>query len=134
MSLAQRWRNVVHLMPTVSQLSDHISTIFQPYFNVVPKLSCYLGLWYIFAQAVSTVFTLNIWTHQLLAIPLLKLDIYNLLLEAVSKNAGLVENSVDADGAPHSAETHMGLHYLIRPVYPNTYGKYTKLLDWWKTG
>ena len=35
MTLAQRWCNVVHLMPTVSQLSDHISTIFQCWANVV---------------------------------------------------------------------------------------------------
>ena len=35
MTLAQRWRNVVHLMPTVTQLSDHISTIFQRWANVV---------------------------------------------------------------------------------------------------
>ena len=35
MTLAQRWRNVVHMMPTVSQLSDHISTIFQRWANVV---------------------------------------------------------------------------------------------------
>ena len=35
MTLAQRWRNVVHTTPTVSQLSDHISTIFQRWANVV---------------------------------------------------------------------------------------------------
>ena len=35
MTLAQRWRNVVHIMPTVSQLSNHISTIFQRWANVV---------------------------------------------------------------------------------------------------
>ena len=35
MTLAQRWRNVVNMMPTVSQLFDHISTIFQRWANVV---------------------------------------------------------------------------------------------------
>ena len=52
---------------------------------------------------------------------------YNLLLEFVSKNAGLVENSVDADETPHSAESHLGLHCLISPVYPNTYGNTLKI-------
>ena len=52
---------------------------------------------------------------------------YNLLLEVVSKNAGLVENWLDADGTPHSVESLLGLHCLIRPVCPNTYGKYIKI-------
>ena len=43
----------------------------------------------------------------------------------MSKNAGLVGNSVDADETPHSAESHLGLHCLIRPVYP--YGNTLKI-------
>ena len=35
MTLVQRWCNVVHMMPKVSQLFDHISTIFQCWANVV---------------------------------------------------------------------------------------------------
>ena len=33
-------------------------------------------------------------------------------------------NSVDPDEMPHSAASHPGLHCFLRPVYPNTYGKY----------
>ena len=33
-------------------------------------------------------------------------------------------NGVDADEMPHSVASHLGLHYLLRPVCPNTYGKY----------
>ena len=32
-------------------------------------------------------------------------------------------NSVDHDEIPHSAASHLGLHCLLRPVGPNTYGK-----------
>ena len=32
-------------------------------------------------------------------------------------------NSVDPDETPRSAASHLGLHCLLRPVYPNTYGK-----------
>ena len=32
-------------------------------------------------------------------------------------------NSVDPDETPHSAASHLGLHCLLRPVGPNTYGK-----------
>ena len=38
--------------------------------------------------------------------------------------AGRVANSVDHDETPRSAASHMGLHCLLRPVCPNTYGKY----------
>ena len=34
MTLVQRWRKVVHMMPTVSQLPDHISNVFQRWANV----------------------------------------------------------------------------------------------------
>ena len=33
-------------------------------------------------------------------------------------------NSVDPDETPRSAASHLGLYCLLRPVYPNTYGKY----------
>ena len=40
------------------------------------------------------------------------------------KIAGWVANSVDPDEMPHSAVSHLGLYCLLRPVCPNTYGKY----------
>ena len=40
------------------------------------------------------------------------------------KIAGWVANSVDSDETPPSAASHLGLHCLLRPVCPNTYGKY----------
>ena len=33
-------------------------------------------------------------------------------------------NSADSDETPHSAASHLGLHCLLRPVCPNSYGKY----------
>ena len=33
-------------------------------------------------------------------------------------------NSGDPDEMPHSAASHLGLHYLLRPVCLNTYDKY----------
>ena len=33
-------------------------------------------------------------------------------------------NSIDPDETHHSAALHLGLHCLLRPVCPNTYGKY----------
>ena len=35
-------------------------------------------------------------------------------------------NSVDPDETPRSAASHLGLNCLLRPVCPNTYGKYGK--------
>ena len=40
------------------------------------------------------------------------------------KIAGWVANSVDPDETPCSAASHLGLYCLLRPVCPNTYGKY----------
>ena len=40
------------------------------------------------------------------------------------KAAGWVANSVDPDETPRSAASHLGLYCLLRPVCPNTYGKY----------
>ena len=36
-------------------------------------------------------------------------------------------NSVDPDETPRSAASHLGLNCLLRPVCPNTYGKYGNL-------
>ena len=33
-------------------------------------------------------------------------------------------NSVDPEETPRSAASHLGLNCLLRPVCPNTYGKY----------
>ena len=33
-------------------------------------------------------------------------------------------NRVEHDETPHSAASHLGLHCLLRPVCPNTYGVY----------
>ena len=40
------------------------------------------------------------------------------------KIAGWVANSVDPDETPRSAASHLVLYCLLRPVCPNTYGKY----------
>ena len=45
------------------------------------------------------------------------------------KIAGWVANSVDPDETPRSAASHLGLYCLVRPVCPNTYGKYGKLFS-----
>ena len=54
----------------------------------------------------------NIWTSKI-HYPMLCLKI-----------AGWVANSVDPDETPRSAASHLGLYCLLRPVCPNTYGKY----------
>ena len=33
-------------------------------------------------------------------------------------------NSVDPDEMPRSVASHLGLHCLLRHIYPNTYDKY----------
>ena len=38
--------------------------------------------------------------------------------------AGRVANSVDPDQTPRSAASALGLHCLLRPVFPNTQSKY----------
>ena len=45
----------------------------------------------------------------------------------VSKTAGWVSNSVDLDQTPRSAAPDLGLHCLLRPVYPNNESKYGNL-------
>ena len=62
---------------------------------------------------------LRIRTLQLLTIPVLKIK-YPMCL----KIAGWVANSVDPDETPRSAACHLGVRCLLRPVCPNTYGKY----------
>ena len=49
------------------------------------------------------------------------------------KISGWVANSVDPDEMPRSAASHLGLHCLLRPVCPNTYGKYVNYLFCLKT-
>ena len=38
-----------------------------------------------------------------------------------------MENCVDPDQTPHSVASDLGLHCLLRPVCPNTKGKYSRL-------
>ena len=45
-------------------------------------------------------------------------------LKLCLKIAGWVANSVDPDEMLHSAASHLGLHCLLRPLCPNTAGKY----------
>ena len=40
------------------------------------------------------------------------------------KIAEWMANVVDLDEMPDSMACHLGLHSLLRPVCPNTYGKY----------
>ena len=49
------------------------------------------------------------------------------------KTAGWVANSVDPDETPRSAASHLGLYCLLRPVCPNTYGKYGMSLFVWSS-
>ena len=44
------------------------------------------------------------------------------------KIAGQVANCVDPDDTPWSATSHLGLHCLLRPVCPNSYGKYSSYI------
>ena len=45
------------------------------------------------------------------------------------KVVGCGANSVDPDELLHFAASHLGLHCLLRPVCPNTYGKYSMSLS-----
>ena len=42
-------------------------------------------------------------------------------------------NSVDPDETLRSAASHLGLYCLLRPVCPNTYGKYGIYPKYWDT-
>ena len=44
------------------------------------------------------------------------------------KIAVRVAKRVDPDETPHSAVSHLDLHRMLRPVCPNTYGKYSIML------
>ena len=75
------------------------------------------GVWYRIYPKYSDTSTpyhicSNIWTSTI-HYPMLCLNI-----------AGWVANSVDPDETPRSAASHLGLNCLLRPVCPNTYGKY----------
>ena len=37
-------------------------------------------------------------------------------------------NSVDPDETPRFAASHLGLHCLLSPVCPNTYGRYANIV------
>ena len=72
-----------------------------------------------------TVFTLSIRTPQLLTIHVPKIWTSTIHYPMLClKIAGWVANSVDPDETPRSAASHLGLYCLLRPVCPNTYGKY----------
>ena len=47
------------------------------------------------------------------------------------KIAGWMANSVDPVETPRSAASHLGLNCLLRPVCPNTYGKYGIVFMLW---
>ena len=80
----------------------------------------------VYVDGLHTVFILSIRTPQLLTILVLEFEQVQYLPDVVSKIAGWVANSVDPDETPRSAASHLGLHCFLRPVYPNTYGKYGK--------
>ena len=46
----------------------------------------------------------------------------------VCKIAGPVANSVAPDQMPHSVASDLGLHCLLRPVFPTTSSKYSTLI------
>ena len=45
----------------------------------------------------------------------------------MSDNCWMSGRQADPDEIPSSAVSHLGLHCLLRPVCPNTYGKYDTL-------
>ena len=47
------------------------------------------------------------------------------------KIAGWVANSVDPADMPHSVASHLGLHCLLKLLYPNTYGIYGTIYHTW---
>ena len=44
------------------------------------------------------------------------------------KSVGGMANSVDPDQRPCSAASDLGLHCLLMPVHPNTWGKYSLIV------
>ena len=73
-------------------------------------------------QNPYTVFTLSIWTPYNTCSKIWTSAIYCPML--CSDIAEWLANSVDPDEAPRSAASHLGLHCLLRPVCPTTYGKH----------
>ena len=49
----------------------------------------------------------------------------NSLPDVVSKYCWMSGKQLDPDETPRSAASHLGLYCLLRPVCPNTYGKYS---------
>ena len=82
----------------------------------------FLKIWKIW----DTVFIRNSHIHYSIAYIFLQ-QIY-LLSMNVCKIAGWVANSVDPDQTPRSAASDLGLHCLLRSVFPNTQSKYGYLI------
>ena len=74
------------------------------------------------------VFTLTIWTPQLLTI--LKFE-----KEQYTENCWFVANSADTDETPHYGESHLNLRCLLKPVCLSTYDKqFLSKKCWWILG
>ena len=68
-----------------------------------------------------TVFTLSIGTSYILTMLFLKFGKIHLITFWCVRNiAGWVANSVDPDQMQHSVASDLGLHCLLRHVFPNT--------------
>ena len=80
-------------------------------------------LFFRFSRALFTVFAHSIQTPQPLThfIQIWTSTIYYPML--CLKIAGWVANNVDPDETLQFVASHMGLHCLLRPVWPNTYNK-----------
>ena len=48
-----------------------------------------------------------------------------LLCLKIADSSGRVAHNGDPDEMPHSVASNLGLHSLLWPVYPITYGKYS---------
>ena len=82
----------------------------------------------IFTLTIQTLFTMvftQVFGHlNSLTYLYWNLNKYIYYLKLCLKIVGWVTNSVDTDEMPHSAASHLDIHCLLRPVCPNTYGKY----------
>ena len=47
-------------------------------------------------------------------------------------NVSGTSDSVDSDLTVHLEQSDMGLHYLLRPIHPNTYNSYSNSSEWVK--
>ena len=70
------------------------------------------------------VFTLRVWTSNLLTIFVLNFQQVHLTLDDVSTKCWMSDQLCRHDQMSHSAASYLGLHYLLRPSCPNTNGKY----------